>query len=451
MIRAFSIPLIAVLVATSACSDDTGVEPDVDAGIDAGEAPILVPELYPADRTLSPLTAYIVDNLRDIAARAPDRQNDVFAKVGDAATMSINFMHCFDDGYANPRPEQEPGNIDLDGRDDLEDTIALFRDGDAAGANPYNRTSMAAAVGWQADAVLGEPPNPLSDEYQAIDPRFSVILFGANDIDDDDIDAFGSSMLDIADQSIENGVIPIFTSTLPRADDLAIAARVPAYNAVVRGVAQARQVPFIDLYRDLASLEGQGLGPDGVHPSVYRSDDQNRACVFDAQGLQHGYNARNLLTIQTLDRLRRAVLADEDAPDVFERTTQGAGTANEPFVIDGLPFTHVANTGDSDSRNIDLYDGCQANQNESGAEIVYRFEVQRATRIRAAVIDRGMTDIDVHLLQGSVEGTSCIARAHQVFTADVKPGTHYFSLDTFVGSGGEQSGEYLFTVTEEPM
>ena len=65
------------------------------------------------------------------------------------------------------------------------------------------------------------------------------------------------------------------------------------------------------------------------------------------------------------------------------------------------------------------------------------------------VIDRGTTDIDVHLLSGGTDGGSCIARDHRVVVADLDIGTYYFSLDSFV-SGGPLEGEYLFAVMAEP-
>ncbi len=449
--RGSLIVLIALALSAGACSDDTGELPDVDAGMDAGEAAPPAPEMYTADRSLSPLTPYVVANLRDIIAAGPGRQANVFAKVGASATLSSNFMHCFDSGYADPQPGEEPGDIDLDGRDQLKDTIGHFRDGDAAGANPYERTSLATAVGWSAGAVLGDPPTRLADEYDAINPMFALIMFGTNDIQLGDLDRYGENLLEIADASIAAGVIPILSSIMPRDDDPAADTEVAHYNAVVRGVAQSRQVPFIDLHRELAPLADHGLGPDGIHPSVYRPDGLTRACVFDDQGLAHGYNLRNLLSIQTLDRMRRALIADDDPPDVSTSTLEGVGSSAAPFVIESLPFTHVADTSSQGARNVDVYDGCQANQNESGAELLYQLEVTTPTRLRASVIDRGSADIDVHLLAGGTGGDACVERAHQWFTVDVEPGTYYFSLDTFANSGGELSGEYLFTLVGEPM
>lgn len=447
------------LAGTLAACTSAGLDRDpglVDAGPDAGTEgggeplPGAAPEIYGAGRTLSPITPYVAENLRAIAARQPERRGDVFAKLGDSATVSSSFLHCLDSGYVDPAPGQQSGEIDLAGRDELAATIAHFRDGNAAGATPFTRASQAAAVGWNASDVLAGDPAPLDSEYATTEPRFAVIMFGINDIELGDFDAFGASLLDIADRSIAAGVIPIFSSLMPRDDDPALDAQVPGYNGIVRGVAQSRQVPFIDLHRELAVLPDHGLGPDGVHPSVYRQDDMTRACVFSAEGLAHGYNLRNLLTLETLHRLLPVVLYGDDAPDQAARSVQGTGSAEDPFVITELPFVHAADTSTSGARAVDRYEGCMAAQDESGPELVYRLDLDRATRVRAMIIDRGAADIDVHLMQGGSDSQSCLVRDHRVVVRDLEPGTYYFNLDTWVdGSGEEKAGEYLLVVVED--
>jgi hypothetical protein len=439
----------------SACQGDISgtLSPDAGPGADAAAWPpeATDPELYGADRSVSPITSYVAANLREIAARGQGQKDDVFAKLGDSTTVSASFMHCFNSGYLDPAPGEEPGSIELGGRDSLKDAIAHFRDGDAVGVTPYERVSLAAGVGWDAADALAGDPAPMDREYAAIAPLFAVIMLGTNDVDTGDFDGYGTALIELADRSIAAGVIPIFTSLMPRDDDLALDADVPHYNALIRGVAQSRQVPFIDLYRELGGLPARGLGPDGVHPSVYRIDGALAPCVFDSQGLEHGYNMRNLLTMETLDRLRRVLIAGEPAPDAPARSIQGTGSAADPFIIDELPFAHIADTSRQGERNLDSYPGCLATQNESGPEVMYRFEADRPMRVRALVVDRGSTDIDIHLLAGQADGDACVVRAHQDISAVLEPGTYYLSLDTFVNASGELVGEYLVTLVEEPL
>ena len=127
------------------------------------------------------------------------------------------------------------------------------------------------------------------------------------------------------------------------------------------------------------------------------------------------------------------------------------GIAADPYIIDQLPFTHVADTANDGAYGVDGYPGCQAPQDESGPELVYRLQLATATRVRAVVVDRADADIDVHILADSPDGDACVERAHRIISTELAPGTYYFNLDTYVGAAGELSGEYLFALTEEPL
>ena len=70
--------------------------------------------------------------------------------------------------------------------------------------------------------------------------------------------------------------------------------------------------------------------------------------------------------------------------------------------------------------------------------------------VRAVVADRGDVDVDIHLLADPRDPGSCLQRAHTDFQASLEPGTWYFAVDSFNASGGERSGQYLFSLVEEP-
>ena len=58
----------------------------------------------------------------------------------------------------------------------------------------------------------------------------------------------------------------------------------------------------------------------------------------------------------------------------------GTGAADDPFVVDQLPFVHAADTSVAGERAIDTYPGCQAGQNESGPELndaQYQYDERR--------------------------------------------------------------------------
>ncbi len=428
-------------LAAVGCSSNSGTGGDGGSGVDGGAggdggSSGSGPELYPMDRTQSPITPRVAGHLRDIAGRAA-MQEDVFAKVGASATVSLNFMYCF-----------AGTGVDLDGRDELAPTIAAFLGGDAAGTDPYERESLSATVGWSAGAALAGDPSPLDQEVAAISPRYAVIMYGTNDIQLGDIDAYGDHLLELADRLGDAGVIPLFTTIMPRDDSATADAEVPRYNLIVRGVAQSRQVPLIDFHRELAPLPDHGLGSDGIHPSVYRNPG-SLPCDFTAAGLAYGYNIRNLVTITSLDRAR-GVVAGGDEPDPPAATLAGAGSHADPFVIPSLPFVNVQDTRTSLVSDVDSYPGCNASQDESGHEYVYRLDLATATRVHAFLSDRGGADIDVHLLSGGSTGADCRMRDNLDLVADLQPGTYYFNLDSFASGGSPLEGEYVFAVMEEP-
>ena len=415
---------------------DAGASPDSGLAPDAGAD---LPITYAADRTHSPLTQDVVDNLRGIAAANPALDDHVFAKVGDSVTKSRNFLHCF----AGP-------HVDVDGRDGLLTTVEHFRAGDAAGSTPFDRESETVVVGWSARSAIAGDPSPVERELAAISPRFAVVMYGTNDLESGNVYTYGENMLDLVDLLIAAGTIPVLSSIMPRDDRASADEDVPRYNGVVRAIARARKLPFIDYHRALLPLPDHGVGADGVHPTVHRTTGGARGCILSDEGLSHGYNLRNLLTLEALHRLRSALFEGAAPPDRGRVEAVGEGTAAAPIEIGALPFTDRRDTTIDGASAIDAYPGCNAAQDESGNEVIYRLVLAQPTSVRAMVLDRGDVDIDVHLLGSTVDPNTCVDRNHRVIVADLAAGTHHFALDTFVGAGGgAMAGEYLFVVLQE--
>ena len=396
-----------------------------DAGIAAP------PARYAADARHSRINAHVVAELARIRANDPTLRDDVLAKVGDSITVSTSFLRCF----AGSR-------VNLDGRTALADTIAHFGAGDAAGATPYERETLAAGVGWSAWRALEGAPSPLVRELDAIAPRFAVVMYGTNDVGSNTPTRYADDMLDLVDTLIERGVVPIVSSFPPLDANPAADARIPLYTAILRALSEARQVPFVDLHAELAALPGHGLGPDDIHPNTAPSG----ACDFSAAGLGYGYDVRNLVTIEALDRARRVVVGGEPAPDADGLARLGSGTSADPYVIDALPFTDSRNTAFATERLRASYSGCSSTANEGGAELVYTLELTAPRRIDAWVFDRGMVDIDVHVLDASGSEAGCMARNDTHVAIDLPAGRFTIVIDTYVASGAERAGEYLFVV-----
>jgi len=420
-----------------ATGHDGGGGADASATADAGEPdpPDGLPR-YAVGRRHSPLTPAVVERLLEVPA--PGAQADVFAKIGASITVSRNFMHCFAGGH-----------VDLAGRDALQATIDHFLAGDAGGTDPFTRDSVSATVGWSAGAALAGEPSPLDREVAALAPVVAVIMYGTNDIQQRSPDRYGDQLLTLVDTLLGYGVVPLLSTIPPRDDDEWADGQVPVYNALVRAAAQGRLVPLVDFHAELAALPDHGLGPDGIHPTTYRPGGAARACALTAEGLRSGYNVRNLITLEALDRLRQTLLDGRAPPDAAAPVLEGDGSPDEPFRIASLPFSDLRDTTDSPWRRLNRYSGCDADQDESGPEWLYRLELERRVRLRAVVTDRGDTDVDVHLLSAGGGEADCVDRAHTEASAEVGPGTVWLAVDSYVSGGQERTGEYLLAVVGE--
>jgi hypothetical protein len=404
-----------------AASEDAAV---TDASVDAAVASR--PVLYPADRTQSPLTPDLVQHLRTIRA-ASSGSDMVFAKIGDSHTISPEYVTCF---ASTP--------IDLGGRD-LTATVAYFAGGDAAGTTPYERVSVAAMNGWSAFQALAGSPSPIESELTAINPAFATVMFGTNDIGYDRIDRFGQNLITIADLLVARGIVPVFSTIPPRDDEPAADLLVPRYDAMIRAVAQTRGLPLLDLHRELIVLPQHGIGPDGVHLESYSGG----ACIFDATGLQHGNNVRNLATIEALDRLRRTLISSEPAPDATAPRLRGEGTATLPYLVEAFPFADRRDTRTDGENVIASYPACGAT-NEMGAEVYYRVDLAAAGDLHAAVID-GPGDIDLQLLRDQPDAAACVAHGDIKIDMHLDAGTYYLVVDTYA----DQADDYVLAVDVE--
>ena len=127
------------------------------------------------------------------------------------------------------------------------------------------------------------------------------------------------------------------------------------------------------------------------------------------------------------------------------RAAPGAGTIADPIVVDAFPYVAAGTTVAAPSDAIDFY-SCAAAIDESGPEVVYRFELPAPARITAWVEgDGGTVDVDIHLLDdlalsGAV-ASSCAARGNVMAEADMAVGSHYAVVDSFQGTA--QAGPYV--------
>jgi len=389
------------------------------------------PIRYPHGLRHSPLAKTVVERWKGILSTSPGRTS-VFAKVGDSNTVNTGFLTCFG------------GNdIQWGANAALEPTRAFFGKDLADGAKTsFERTTLAAKVGWSSGAVLAGDPSPIDQEIAAIKPAFAVVLLGTNDTYPQGVEPFAQNLLRVVDELAAAGVVPLLT-TLPQRDDTDEArALVPEMNAIVRAVAQARQAPLMDLFGALVELPDFGLVGDGIHLQSFAQGGVH-ACWFDAAGLGEGMNRRNLLTIEALDRARRFLLEGE-APEPRPKDLAGEGSWASPFEIDALPFVDDRDTTASKTSVANQY-SCSP-VDEGGAEVVYRLVLKAPTKLRIRVFDAADVDIDVHFMEDPGGAELCVARADKVLDVSAGPGTYWISADSYVSASGPLPGPYLLTV-----
>jgi hypothetical protein len=413
--------------------DETGVGDE--SSSDSGEPdPPSGPVFYPADRVHSPIDAWVADGLRAIASVDDAWQPDVFMKVGDSVTASPNNLACFAEGP-----------VDLDVHAALDGTLQHFLVDVEPGITPFDRQTLAAAVGQNAGWATSGMPSPVDAEIAAIAPAFALVQYGGNDMNlgttfASAMPGFYENMTVLLDGLVDRGIVPIVFGMTRRGDDPEAQKWAATYNAVIRGLAQARQIPFVDTFLAIDAIPGHGLGPDDLHLDAY----VDGACILDPAGLQHGYNLRNLISLEALDRAREVVVDGEAAIDRAAPRVAGSGTHDDPFVIDALPWSDARDTASDGVAQLDAY-ACDA-ADESGPEIVYRLELGSDTPVRAMVLDREGVDVDLHVLAEPASPRSCVARDDTMIETTLAAGEWTLVVDTYDAGAGALVGAYLLVV-----
>jgi hypothetical protein len=381
------------------------------------------------------MTASVVAGLKGVLAASPGRK-DVFAKVGASNTVNTNFFHCF-----------AGDDVKLGEHEALGTTLEFFRKTKADETKvSFNRTSLAATVGWGAFKTVEGSPTPIQQEVAAISPAFAVVLLGTNDTYEQGVVGFDRNLLKAVDQMLSLGVVPLMTTIPPRADKAEADALVPEMNAIIRAIAQHRQVPYLDLWKLLDPLPDKGLVGDGIHLGVYVSGGKARGCWLTPEALGDGMNLRNLISLEALDRARRFLLEDQ-APEAAPPPLKGSGTWADPKIIDALPFVDAGDTGASTTEEVGVY-SC-ATANEGGPEIVYRLTLSALTKLSVRVFDGEGVDVDIHALSAP-SGDACLARHDSRVVLTAGPGDLYLSVDTYVSQGKPQAGPFRMTVVPIP-
>lgn len=119
------------------------------------------------------------------------------------------------------------------------------------------------------------------------------------------------------------------------------------------------------------------------------------------------------------------------------------GTTSEPIAITAFPFRELRWTAGAAS---DVYQGYSCSDaDESGPEVVYRFETPTGGRLELVLSDDDDVDVDLHVLDAP-SAAACVARADGELVLDLVPGAYWIVADTYVGSR-EFPGPYYLAAT----
>jgi hypothetical protein len=346
---------------------------------------------YPNDRIHSVITASVIAKIRSIidAGSNAGRHIARFIKIGDSITTSGAESHsqpqspflcqCICADYVSEDKAWDfRRNLDTH-KTALAPSVNFFlNDTMADGTSSFNRASAAAAVGMVSSWAVNGSPSPLRKEIDAVNPQFSIVMYGANDVG-----GYGSmhtimatymrGMRRIVDSCIIQGIVPILTATCPRVDKMEYTL---AMSYLVRALAQQYQIPFIDYYRAMMLLPEFGLRDDGVHPNYL---DYNKSCWFTKEGLIYGYNLRNLITLEMLSTMHKIATTTVTAIDSEAAVLDGNGTASDPFIIDAVPFVDVQTLS------------------ESNTAVTYKLTLQEQTRMRMLITTQNSADISISI------------------------------------------------------
>jgi hypothetical protein len=231
---------------------------------------------------------------------------DVFTKIGDSNTTSGDFLYPMG---VSDQCELGPFNY-------LQDTINYFLTTvPNSNKNSFTHTSVAAKEGLSSNAVLDPMwagdrcqghENPATCEYRLVKPSISLITIGLMDVRyKTSSDLFRSNIGELVQTTIAQGVIPVLTNIVVLSDQQTLSFDVSMQiDAVLLDIASQYDIPMINLWKAVQSLPDFGIGPDRTHMHHVVGS----YCSFTGAEQTVGGTLRNLLTLETLDELRRNVL-----------------------------------------------------------------------------------------------------------------------------------------------
>lgn len=219
-------------------------------------------------------------------------QSHVVTKVGDS--VSANPL------YLNPMslPDYDLGPYDF-----LEPTIQFFGPSLAHGsvASRIGMTTYVIFDPLWADKERCQPgETPLACEIRLKRPSIAMIMFGPNDVRHMTDTEFHEQMLQLVEQTLDQGIIPVLSTFSVDPDDRLWWQSIN-FNLRLADIASEYEVPLINLWAAARILPGYGLDEDEIHMANSGFESLKFSTGHEAW---YGTSLQNLLSIRMLDELR---------------------------------------------------------------------------------------------------------------------------------------------------
>ncbi len=222
---------------------------------------------------------------------------DVVVKVGDSNSANST--------YLTPISEN---NYTLEPYDMLTNSVDHF-------AENMGTNEIAARVGlngfslfdtfWSPIDTCEQDETPLMCEYRVSRPTIAVIMFGPNDLRVLNSTEYTEQMTLIIEETLAQGVIPILStfSSDPDEDTWDQALR---FNTILVDLAEAFEIPLVNLWSAAQALPNAGIGEDNVHMTI------SGGSLDLSQGHESrlGVPLQNLIVLNTIDAIYEAIIAD---------------------------------------------------------------------------------------------------------------------------------------------
>ncbi len=255
-----------------------------------------------------PILPVVSPGMRALYADGQNAGNNprVFSKLGDCMTDNAEFLVPL-----------AKGDYDLREYRSLKPVIDKFigsptRQGKPWMLDSFASPSLSAAGGFNSagplDSTWSDPQwcqsgeTPLACEYRVTRPSIALIMFGTNDVAATEPEAYEVYLRLIVTQTLERKIVPVLHTFPTRPEN---PERSALLNQIVAKVAADMDVPLVNLNRALSALPNLGVGiSDTTHLSI---PPDGRVDIFSNENLGYGFTQRNLVTLQALEVVLRAV------------------------------------------------------------------------------------------------------------------------------------------------